>query len=227
MTSGGHLPPEQDRTALLLMLDEVRRDFHETRTETGLDVPGPALEAALSAVPRHRFVPDDLAPAAYENRALPIGHGQTISQPFIVALMTALLDVGPDASVLEIGTGSGYQCAVLSRMVRQVYTVEMIEGLACAAGERFHEPGFRNIDQRVGNGRDGWPEKAPFDGILVTAGAPDVPPALVEQLRPGGRLVIPVGRSGWGQTLTVIEKRPDGTTGTREIMPVAFVPLVS
>ena len=163
--------------------------------------------------------------AAYENRPLPIGHGQTISQPFVVALMTELLDLQPDDSVLEVGTGSGYQAAVLAELAGKVCSIEVIPELAASAAESAGGQGYGNVELRTGDGGLGWPERAPFDAIMVTAAAPDVPPALVEQLRPGGRMVIPVGPRHGDQELLLITKDAAGTVTQRTILPVAFVPL--
>jgi protein-L-isoaspartate(D-aspartate) O-methyltransferase len=179
----------------------------------------------MREVPRHRLVPVDVQPRAYENRPLPIGFEQTISQPYIVALMTDLLDVEPGHSVLEVGTGSGYQAAILSRLVRQVYTIEIVEPLAARAKRQLAELGYTNVDVRAGDGYAGWPERAPFDRIIVTAGAEHVPKPLVDQLRPGGRMVIPVGRSLNTLDLTVIDKDARGRLKKRRVLPVAFVPL--
>jgi protein-L-isoaspartate(D-aspartate) O-methyltransferase len=162
---------------------------------------------------------------AYENRPLPIGHDQTISQPYIVALMTDLLRLDKDDTVLEVGTGSGYQAAVLAELARSVCTIEIVEPLGIEARERLARLGYRNVEVRIGDGYKGWPEKAPFDAIMVTAGAPHVPPPLVEQLKPGGRMVIPVGPASMIQSLMLIEKKRDGTTVSRDIIPVRFVPL--
>lgn len=183
----------------------------------------PRVLAALRDVPRHRFVPPERRSDAYLNRPVPIGHGQTISQPFIVALMTDILDLNPDDRVLEIGTGSGYQTAVLSRLVETVFTIEVVAPLACRAQQAFSELGLSNIHARVGDGYLGWPEAAPFDAILVAAAPLDVPAALIEQLASGGRLAIPVGAET--QQLILVEKRSDQSTVLREIIPVCFVPL--
>ena len=180
---------------------------------------------ALGRVPRHRFVPDGQVEQAYENRPLPIGLGQTISQPYIVALMTELLRVRKADRVLEIGTGSGYQAAVLAELAGKVYTIEIVRPLAAEARERLARLGYANVEVRAGDGYLGWPEQAPFDAIMVTAGAPHVPPALVEQLKPGGRMVIPVGAAGAVQSLTLLEKRADGSVERRDVVPVRFVPL--
>jgi len=183
---------------------------------------------AFREVPRHRFVPAALVPLAYEDRPLPIGYGQTISQPYIVAKMTELVEPKKDSRALEIGTGSGYQAAILSRLVAEVYTIEIIEPLGVAARERLAKLGYRNVDVRVGDGYYGWPEKGPFDCIVVTAAANHVPPPLVEQLKPGGRMIIPVGNPFQTQTLVLVSKGTKGPRDirVRDIMPVAFVPLV-
>jgi len=183
----------------------------------------PRVLAALRAVPRHLFVPPDLVPDAYLNRPLPIGYGQTISQPFIVALMTDLLDLSPNARVLEIGTGSGYQAAVLARLVETVFTIEVVAPLAERAQRTFADLGLANIRTRIGDGSLGWPEEAPFDAILVAAAPAEIPAPLIQQLAPGGRLIIPVG--GKAQQLILVEKQRDQSTVLREIIPVCFVPL--
>jgi protein-L-isoaspartate(D-aspartate) O-methyltransferase len=206
-------------------LDEARRRMVEEQLERR-DIEDPKVLAAMGRVPRHRFVPEALQFRAYADHPLPIGSGQTISQPYIVALMTQLAELEPDDSVLEIGTGSGYQAAVLAEIVRQVYTIEIVPELAESAKALLAELGYRNVETRTGDGYLGWKEKAPFDAILVTAAPPEVPPALVEQLAPGGILVIPVGPQSHMQSLMRIEKSPDGSTVAREILPVVFVPLV-
>jgi len=200
--------------------------YAETQRETGLAAMSPAVRAALDKVERHRLVPSAQQDLAYHNRPLPIGNGQTISQPYIVALSTDLIAPCPDHVVLEIGTGSGYQAAVLAETVKQVHSLELIEALGRAAAERLAAMGHRNIEVRIGDGYAGWPEKAPFDAIVVTAAAPIVPPALVAQLKPGGRMVIPVGAEGFVQYLKLLVKRPDGGVEEREVLPVRFVPLV-
>jgi len=179
---------------------------------------------ALARVPRHRFVPPAQQPYAYENRPLPIGHEQTISQPYIVALMTDLLKVGKQDRVLEVGTGSGYQAAVLAELVRSVYTIEIVKPLAAEARERLARLGYRNVEVRTGDGYLGREEHAPFDAIMVTAGASEVPPPLVQQLKPGGRMVIPVGPAQSVQYLTLIEKQADGSVRSSRVAPVRFVP---
>jgi protein-L-isoaspartate(D-aspartate) O-methyltransferase len=180
---------------------------------------------ALRRVPRHLFVPDALRADAYQDRPLPIGHEATISAPTIVALMTQLLEVAPEHRVLEIGTGSGYQAAILSGLVREVYSIEIVEPLATSAAARLAELGYTNVTVRAGDGYAGWPEHAPFDRIVVTAAAPHVPQPLVDQLRPGGRMVIPVG-AGEDEQLMLIVKDARGRVSRRAILPVRFVPLV-
>ena len=208
------------------LLREIESDMRATASETGHPALAPAVRRALETVPRERFVPTHLAVSAYENRPLPIGEGQTISQPFIVALMTHLLQPKPDHVVLEVGTGSGYQAAVLAECVAQVYSIEIVAPLARRAREALDAAGYRNVETRVGDGYLGWPEKAPFDGIIVTAAPDHVPPRLIEQLKPGGRLVIPVGPHRAVQELLVIEKTRDGRAITRRTIAVRFVPLI-
>jgi len=205
--------------------DEPRRRMVEEQLRAR-DIEDPRVLAAMGRVPRHLFVPAALRFRAYADHPLPIGNGQTISQPYIVALMTQLAEVEPDDVVLEIGTGSGYQAAVLSEIVREVATIEIVPELADTARTRLAELGYKDVTVRTGDGYLGWKEKAPFDAILVTAAAPEVPPPLVEQLAPGAILVIPVGPQSQVQSLLRIEKAADGTTVTREILPVVFVPLV-
>ena len=183
---------------------------------------------SMRKTPRDRFVPDELVPHAYDDRPLPIGYGQTISQPYIVAKMTELLEPKREHQILEIGSGSGYQAAVLSPLVAQVYTIEIIEPLGTAARKRLAALGYKNVEVRVGDGYFGWPERAPFDGIIVTAAANHIPPALIEQLKPGGRMVIPVGNPFQTQMLVLVTKGSKGPRDlqVRNLMPVAFVPLV-
>lgn len=208
------------------MVAEVESMYADTRSETGLNAMSPAVRAALGKVERHRLVPPAQAGAAYRNHPLPIGSGQTISQPYIVALSTDLLQIGSNSVVLEIGTGSGYQAAVLAELVRQVYSIELIDSLGKTAAARLAELGYKNVEVRVGDGYQGWPEKAPFDAIVVTAAAPQVPPALIEQLRTGGRMVIPVGGTADMQYLKVLTKRAGGGYDEKRVLPVRFVPLV-
>jgi len=181
--------------------------------------------AAMRKVPRHEFVPERWVDSAYDDGPLPIGYDQTISQPYIVALMTELLRLTPQSRVLEVGTGSGYQAAVLAEIVREVYSVEIIEPLATAAAERLKRLGYDQVRVKLGDGYLGWPEHAPFDAIIVTAGAAHVPPPLVEQLKPGGRMAIPIGEVPGEQSLLLVEKSVDGKVAERTIAPVAFVPL--
>jgi protein-L-isoaspartate(D-aspartate) O-methyltransferase len=208
------------------LVAEVDAMYAETERETGLAGMSSAVRKALGSVERHRFVPGSEAGLAYRNHPLPIGDGQTISQPYIVALSTDLLEPRPEHVVLDVGTGSGYQAAVLAEIVSRVYSIELLDDLGRAAAARLSELGYRNVEVRVGDGYAGWPEKAPFDGIVVTAAAPDIPPALVEQLKPGGRMVIPVGAGGWAQHLKVLTKRADGGYDERDVIAVRFVPLV-
>jgi protein-L-isoaspartate(D-aspartate) O-methyltransferase len=207
------------------MVEEIAAEAAATADYTGRAAFDARVMAAMASVPRHEFVPPAEEAYAYVNNALAIGHGQTISQPYVVALMTDLLDPRPDHSVLEIGTGSGYQAAVLSGLVRQVYSIEVIPELAAEASERLRRLGYRNVTVKAGDGNAGWPEHAPYDGIIVTAAAAKVPAALLAQLRDGGRLVIPVGESG-SQELVLIEKSASGAISERSILPVAFVPLI-
>jgi len=208
------------------MVAQIEQMYGETRAETGLAAIAPQVRAALLKVERHRLVPSEQAHLAYRNHPLPIGHSQTISQPYIVALSTDLLAPAPGHVVLEVGTGSGYQAAVLAETVKQVYTIEIVEALGREAESRLKALGYRNIEVRVGDGYKGWPEKAPFDGIVVTAAAPRVPRALVDQLKPGGRMVIPVGERWEVQHLLLIVRKPDGTVEQKNVLPVRFVPLV-
>lgn len=208
------------------LLREIEEEFRATAGYTGRRRLSPAVREALAAVPREEFVPPELAEDAYGNVPLPIGHGQTISQPYIVALMTDLLDPEPAQRVLEVGTGCGYQAAVLAELVAEVYTVEVVRDLGEAADARLRRLGYDNVAVRIGDGGEGWPEAAPFDGILVTAAADAVPEALVAQLAPGGRMVVPVDGSQAGQDLLLVTKNLDGEVATEPVLPVAFVPLV-
>lgn len=180
---------------------------------------------AMRQVPRHLLVPEAVRAEAYDNTALPIGHGATISQPFIVALMTDVLDVRSTDRVLEVGTGSGYQAAILSRLAGRVYSIEIVAPLAERAARQLAELGYGNVTVRSGDGYAGWPEHAPFDRIIVTAGADHVPQPLIDQLRPGGRMVIPVGRNPDSLQLTLVTKNAQGRVRTRRLLPVSFVPL--
>ena len=207
------------------LMAEIVRDMRETEGYTGRAELHPRVREAMASVVRHNFV-DRFGPdAAYANRPLPIGHGQTISQPFIVALMTDLLDPEPAHKVLEIGTGSGYQAAVLATLVNHVYSIEIIPELAASAEARLADLGYDNVSVRVGDGYFGWPDQGPFDGIIVTAVGPDIPDSLLDQLKVGGRMVLPVGTEYTGQNLTVVVKQADGSYTEEQVLPVAFVPL--
>jgi protein-L-isoaspartate(D-aspartate) O-methyltransferase len=181
---------------------------------------------AMNSVPRHMFVPEGYRRGSYFDQPLSIGLGQTISQPYIVALMTEMLDVDNDDIVLEIGTGSGYQAAVLSTIVKELYTIEIIEELGLQASERLKSLGYDNVKVKISDGRLGWPEKAPFDAIIVTAAAEEIPDPLIKQLKPGGRMVIPVNNSSYSQDLLIVEKDEAGNIVTKKTIPVRFVPLV-
>ena len=207
------------------LMNEIADDVRMTSRETGRVALDRRVMNVMRTVPRHLFVPEDLRSAAYANRPLPIGHGQTISQPYIVALMTDLLRVEPTDVVLEVGTGSGYQAAVLSPLVKQVHTVEIIAPLARQASARLQSLGYRNVTVRHADGYNGWKEAAPYDAIIVTAAATHIPPPLVQQLKPGGRMIIPVGAPFATQSLMVVEKTAAGKVRTRSVLPVTFVPL--
>jgi protein-L-isoaspartate(D-aspartate) O-methyltransferase len=188
-------------------------------------VTDPAVLRAMRDVPRHAFVPPEVRKQAYDDTPLPIGHGQTISQPYIVAVMTQLLRLAPGMKVLEIGTGSGYQAAVLADITSEVYTIEIIEPLAARAAETLADEGYTDVRARNGDGYFGWPEAAPFDAIIVTCAAGHLPPPLWDQLKPGGRIVIPIGGTFSVQRLVVVEKTPDGKRKTNSVMDVRFVPM--
>jgi protein-L-isoaspartate(D-aspartate) O-methyltransferase len=207
------------------MVDEIAATARITAGDTRRPAFSGPVMAALSKVPRHRFVPRDHERAAYENRPLPIGHGQTISQPYIVALMTDLMNVRPHHVVLEVGTGSGYQAAILAELAQTVCTIEIVEPLARQAAERLRALGYPQVRTRVGDGYYGWEDCGPFDSIIVTAAASQVPPPLLKQLKPGGRIVIPIGAPFLTQQLMLVDKQPDGTIVTRQVLPVRFVPL--
>ena len=207
------------------MIRTIEAQVRDTSYPIGRDRIDPRILVVMGALPRHEFVPEDLRQASYEDHPLPIGYGQTISQPLIVALMTDVLNVNQTSVVLEVGTGSGYQAAVVAELARQVYTIEIIPDLARSATERLRRLGYQNVTVRVGDGYFGWPEAAPFNGIIVTAAASHIPPALVQQLKQGGRMVIPVGPPFGQQHLTVVEHGTDGRVRSRQLFPVKFVPL--
>ena len=207
------------------MVTDVEEMMYDSRNYVGTDKLEPQVIEALRRVPRHEFVPTSYRHYAYQNRPLPIGEEQTISQPYIVALMTDLAQLNKDSVVLEVGTGSGYQAAVLAELVSHVYTIEIIETLGLRAESTLKRLGYDNVTVRIGDGYNGWPEQAPFDAILVTAAPETVPQPLVDQLKPGGRMVIPVGPQARTQYLRVIEKDNEGEITERDVLPVGFVPL--
>ena len=207
------------------MMADINAMASSTARETGRARFADHVMQAMEKVPRHRFVPDNVAHRAYRNQPLPIGKGQTISQPYIVALSTDFIDPKPDHVVLEIGTGSGYQAAVLAELVKQVYSIEIVESLGREAAGRLRTLGYGNVEVRIGDGYQGWPEKAPFDGIIVTAAAPFIPEPLVKQLKPGGKMVIPVGSQLGGQELFLVHKQRDGVVTRKVLLRVRFVPM--
>lgn len=207
------------------MVEEVEADVRDTAEWLGWEQLDERVRDALLRVPRHALVPAGVQARAYRNRPLPIGHGQTISQPYIVAIMTALLDVQAGDRIFELGTGSGYQAAILADLGAEVYSVEIIPPLAERAAEQLSELGYDGVRVKVGDGYYGWPEHAPFDAIMVTAAGDHIPPPLLQQLGPGGRMVIPVGDPFLTQQLVLVEKRLDGSLRTRDVLPVRFVPL--
>lgn len=209
------------------LLDTIKSEAKFTTSYTGRKEFSSRVMNAMAEVIRENFVSSQYLPFAYDNGPLPIGYGQTISQPYIVALMTDLLDLSTESIVLEVGTGSGYQAAVLSRLAKQVYSIERVKELAKSAGERLKELGYDNVEIRNRDGYIGWQEKAPFDGIIVTAAANHIPPSLIEQLKPGGRMVIPIGLPHMYQELMLLTKDEDGTTHTESLLGVAFVPLIT
>ena len=216
--------PQHSRVSLLL--EQISADARSTANWTGRPVFDDVVMRALKLVPRHAFVSDQDQALAYANRPLSIGHGQTISQPYIVALMTVLLELEPSHRVLEVGTGCGYQTAILAELVDQVFTIEVVSELAAKAKEKLNYLGYNTIDFRTGNGREGWLEKAPFQAILVTAASGSIPLALVDQLDLGGRMVIPIGSQEGTQNLVVLVKNETGDIIKKEVLPVSFVPLV-
>lgn len=209
------------------MIEVIESEVNYTRDMIGRDKFAPRVMEAMGIVPRNEFVPEDLKFSAFDNGPLPIGHGQTISQPYVVALMTDLLELEPDHIVLEVGTGSGYQTAILSQLCKQVYSIEVITALSESAVTRFKKLGYNNIETRVGNGYHGWPKHAPYDGIIVTAAATYIPEPLKEQLKPGGKMVIPVGLPLMRQELMLVAKDRQGEISVTSILGVGFVPLVN
>jgi len=207
------------------MLNDIEMEVHLTRHLIGKNSLNDRVMTAMKKVPRHEFLPPDLRYCAYDNGPAPIGSGQTISQPYIVSLMSCLLDTKSSYIILEIGSGSGYQAAVLSQLVQQVYSVEIIEDLATTARKRLNKLGYNNVEIRNDDGYFGWSEHAPYDGIIVTAAAPHIPQPLIDQLRTGARLVIPVGFPYSYQELMVVEKRANGEIETQMVLGVSFVPL--
>jgi protein-L-isoaspartate(D-aspartate) O-methyltransferase len=225
-TPGPDLPTAEEYSAMhRQMMRAIEQDVRETVAYIGKDRLDPRVMEAVARVPRHEFVPLSERTYAYENRPLPIGEGQTISQPYIVALMTDMLALEPDAVVLEVGTGSGYQAAVLAELAARVYSIEIVEALGLAARERLARLGYDNVEVRIGDGYAGWPEQAPFDAVIVTAAAPHIPDPLVEQLKKGGRMAIPVGDAWFTQQLMLVTKDENGQVSSRSVLPVAFVPL--
>lgn len=228
--SPGHADPRDDeavdaaalaghRAAMIATIEAHARVLERVFGRDGLS---PRVLEAMRQVPRHRFAPKAAAASAYDDRPIRIGAQQTISQPFIVAAMTHLIDPQPTDRVLEVGTGSGYQAAVLSPLVAQVYTIEVAPGLAAQAAARLSELGYANVETRSGDGYAGWPKAAPFDAILVTAGADDIPPPLLDQLKPGGRMIIPLGW-GFDQDLSLVTKADSGEVTCERLFPVSFV----
>ena len=208
-----------------VLVKMIEQDVRATRRYLGKTELDPRVMEAIAVTPRHEFVPPQQKRRAYLNRPLPIGHGQTISQPYIVALMTDLLGIDEDDVVLEVGTGSGYQAAILGVLVKRVYTIEIVEPLGRAAVARLARLGYDNVEARLGDGYYGWPEHAPFDAIVVTAAGSHIPPPLLAQLKPGGRMAIPVGGRFQTQQLLLVEKDAAGAVTTRQVIPVKFVPL--
>jgi len=231
MTATGSCAADSDNgddyaAARAALVYEVEQQVRETRTYLGKNKLDRRVIYALETVPRHEFVPDDLKSRAYLNRPLPIGHGQTISQPYIVAIMTDLLGVFAGGRVLEVGTGSGYQAAMLGALGVEVFSIEIVEALALQAEALLEQLGYANVHVKSGDGYAGWSEHAPFDGIIVTAAAAHVPQPLIDQLKPGGRMIIPVDQASGAQQLMLIEKDEFGMIVREEILPVLFVPLV-
>jgi protein-L-isoaspartate(D-aspartate) O-methyltransferase len=216
---------EDPYASLRQMMSQIIVAYVEATAEhTGLSTLAPRVLKVIECVPRHEFVPAEIRAYAHADGPLPIGFDKTISQPFIAALMTELLDLKDTDTVLEIGTGLGYHTAILSRLARRVYSMEIIEELAEAASQRLEQAAYTNVELRVGNGYNGWPENAPYDKIVVAAAAELIPPALLSQLKPGGRMVLPAGLDE-AQQLMVVDKDADGRISTREVLAVRFAPL--
>lgn len=207
------------------LVDEIKENVRATRFHLDKEALDEKVLKMMATVPRHEFVPEDSRRFAYENRPLSIGHGQTISQPYIVAIMTDLLDLSPDSRVLELGTGSGYQAAILSGLVQEVFSIEIVEALGMAAKLRLARLGYDNVTVKVGDGYYGWEEQAPFDAIIVTAAASHIPPPLTKQLKVGGKMIIPVGTMFMTQQLLLVTKQDKGRLVSRQILPVRFVPV--
>jgi protein-L-isoaspartate(D-aspartate) O-methyltransferase len=217
--------PQHYDTARRVLVEKIRQHVRRTSEYLGKAELDPQVMTAMASVPRHEFVPEYLRGRAYEDRPLPIGHEQTISQPYIVAIMTDLLGLEPGCNVLDIGTGSGYQAAVLAEICESVFSIEIVEPLGVGARQRLRRLGYDNIEVRIGDGFFGWPEQAPFDAIIVAAAAGSVPEPLVDQLKVGGRMILPLSSGGGSQDLVLIEKSGDGAVSSRDILPVLFVPL--
>jgi len=228
VTTGICVPAYSDdltQPARLEMIRIIEQDVRETSLELNKSELDPRVLEAMALVPRHEFVPAEDKSNAYDNRPLPIGHGQTISQPYIVAVMTDMLNLKADSKVLELGTGSGYQAAILGELVSKVYTIEIVEPLGLQAKKRLQRLGYDNVMTKVGDGYYGWQEHAPFDAIIVTAAASHIPPPLIKQLKPGGRMVIPVGSRFMMQQLLVVDKHEDNKIVSKQVLPVVFVPV--
>ena len=217
---------KQADNRLARLIEEIELEVRETSRLTGRATLNPRVIEAMRRVPRHKCVPEDIVYRAYDDTALPIGHGQTISQPYVVALMTDLLDLDEQSVVLEIGTGCGYQAAVLAELAKTVYSVEFVEALAAGSQARLAALGYHNVHVKCGNGRQGWPEHGPFDGIIVTAAAESIPASLTDQLKTNKKLVIPIGPVWGSQVLVEATKAGSGELAIHQVLPVAFVPLI-
>ncbi len=208
-----------------LLVKQIESEVKATSLYLDKEALDPKVMQVIASVPRHLFVPEHQRSYAYENRPLPIGYGQTISQPYIVAIMTDLLKINKQSKVLELGTGSGYQAAILSQLVDQVFSIEIVEQLGKKAKERLARLGYDNVQVKIGDGYYGWEEHAPFDAIIVTAAASHIPPPLIKQLKEGGNMIIPVGTAFMTQQLLLINKQQDGKIVSKQILPVRFVPV--